>query len=203
MPVLRAVFDEIRDEPCKSWAQVVARNSQSEAAEVVRRQLETAGWLSVRPRRRLGVIPTTRLVLRDEALVGALAYRVTAALRRGIAGEPADERSRTLGLLGGPWRATDGGERERGFAPLPRAGQPYFSRHSTREGHARGDPQGSRGNRCAYRIHPVGTLSPLSAIRRAVRRIRARCRRDRGNSARSRSGRPRCRRARRPVRSVG
>ena len=35
-PVLRAVFDEIRDEPGKSWAQVVARNSQSEASEVVR-----------------------------------------------------------------------------------------------------------------------------------------------------------------------
>ena len=49
-PVLRAVFDEIRGEPGKGWAQVVARNSQSEAAEVVHRQLETAGWLSVRPR---------------------------------------------------------------------------------------------------------------------------------------------------------
>ena len=49
-PVLRAVFDEIGDEPGKSWAHVVARNSQSEAAEAVRRQLEAAGWLSVHRR---------------------------------------------------------------------------------------------------------------------------------------------------------
>jgi hypothetical protein len=99
-PVLRAVFDEIGDEPVKSWAQVVARNSQSEAAEVVRRHLETSGWLSVQPRRRLGVVPAARLELRDDELVSGLADRVAAALRRGIAGEPADERSLTLGLIG-------------------------------------------------------------------------------------------------------
>ena len=51
-------------------------------------------------RRRLGIIPTAGLVLHDEQLVGGLASRVAAALRRGIAGEPADERSLTLGLLG-------------------------------------------------------------------------------------------------------
>ena len=89
-PVLRAVFDEIHDEPGKSWAQVVARNSQSESSRIVRSQLETAGWLSVQPRRRLGVIPTARLVLHDEELASGLASRVAAALRRGIAGEPAD-----------------------------------------------------------------------------------------------------------------
>ena len=72
-PVLRAVFDEIGDEPGKGWAQVVARNSQSEAAEVVRRHLETSGWLSLQPRRRLGVVPAAGLVLRDDELVSGLA----------------------------------------------------------------------------------------------------------------------------------
>ena len=38
--------------------------------------------------------------LHDEELVSRLADRVTAALHRAIAGEPADERSLTLGLLG-------------------------------------------------------------------------------------------------------
>jgi hypothetical protein len=48
----------------------------------------------------LGIIPTTRLTLYDEDMVGLLADRVTEALRNAIDGLQADPRPLAVGLLG-------------------------------------------------------------------------------------------------------
>ena len=52
----------------------------------MRDQLKAAGWLRVQQRRMLGIIPTARLGLYDEEMVGGLADPVTEALCRAIDG---------------------------------------------------------------------------------------------------------------------
>jgi hypothetical protein len=98
-PVLRAVFDTISVHRPRTWAWLIAAN-QAHAPRLVRDQLKDLGWLCEQRCRTLGIIPTTRLGLYDEDLVGGLADRVANALRNAIAGRPADPRPLTLGLLG-------------------------------------------------------------------------------------------------------
>ena len=98
-PVLRAALDEVGANEHKDWTQAVAHD-QREVPAVVRSQLEAVGWLGVQRRRVLGIIPSTRLRLHDDDLVGGLADHVTAALRNAIAGRPADERPLAVGLIG-------------------------------------------------------------------------------------------------------
>ena len=98
-PVLRAVFDTIGVNAPKSWAWLIAANEEH-APPLVRDQLKGNGWLCAQRRRTLGIIPTGRLGLYDEDMVGGLADRVAQALRNAIAGRPADPRPLALGLLG-------------------------------------------------------------------------------------------------------
>lgn len=98
-PLLRAVLDGMGDNT-ESWAQVAARGSQRDAAELVRSQLEMEGWLWAQRRRMLGIIPSTRLRLRDDEPIGDLAGQVSGALRYAIDGRPADERLLAVGPLG-------------------------------------------------------------------------------------------------------
>ena len=95
-PVLCAAFDQIR---ATDWAKLILEN-QKKAPHVVRDQLQAAGWVQVQRHRRLGVIPTTRIVLYDEDMVSGLAHRVTEALRNAIDDRPADPRPLAVGLLG-------------------------------------------------------------------------------------------------------
>lgn len=95
-PVLAAAFDQIRG---SGWAQLIAEN-QSKAPHVVRDQLQATGWLHVQRRRVLGLIPTTRVALRDNDIVSGLAHQVTEALRNAIDGRPADPRPLAVGMLG-------------------------------------------------------------------------------------------------------
>jgi hypothetical protein len=99
-PLLRAALDDIGDDSQENWAQVVSRGSQRDAAERVRSQLEAEDRLWVQRRRRFGVIPHTRVRLRDGDSIGILAGKVSAALRDAIDGRPADERLLAVGLLG-------------------------------------------------------------------------------------------------------
>jgi hypothetical protein len=95
--LLRSMLGELTNR-ARSWAQLIMQG-QRETAEEVRRQLESDGWLQARPRRRLGVIPVSRLDLRDDDVVDALAGRVGSTLRLAIDGRPADERLLALALL--------------------------------------------------------------------------------------------------------
>src|SRR6185503_14262120 len=90
-PVLREVFDTIGVNGPKTWAWLIAAN-EDKASRLVRDQLEGHGWLCAHRRRRLGIIPTKCLAIYDEDMVGALATRVTQALRNAIADRPADPR---------------------------------------------------------------------------------------------------------------
>ena len=82
----------------RDWAQLIAHN-EHHARQVVRDQLEAAGWLRVQDRRMLGIIPTARLGLYDEDMVSGLADRVTETLRNAIDDRPADPRPLAVGLL--------------------------------------------------------------------------------------------------------
>src|SRR6478752_1572085 len=99
-PLLRAPLDDIGDDSPENWAQVVSRGSQRDAAERVQSQLEAEDWVRVQRRRMFGMIPRTRVRLRDSDSIGALAGHVSAALRDAIDGRPADERLLAVGLLG-------------------------------------------------------------------------------------------------------
>jgi Golgi phosphoprotein 3 (GPP34) len=96
-PVLRAVFERIVT-GVEDWEQLIVENTRG-ASNIVRDQLHASGWIWVKRRRILGVIPTTRLGLNDEDLVSCLADRVTEALRNAIVGLKADPRSLAVGML--------------------------------------------------------------------------------------------------------
>lgn len=99
-PVLSAAFDQIGATGRRDWAQLIALN-EKKAPQVVRDQLEATGWLRVRRRRMLAIIPTARVVgLYGEDMVRGLADQVTAALRTAILGQSAAPRLLALGLLG-------------------------------------------------------------------------------------------------------
>ena len=66
---------------------------------LVRDQIEADGWIQIKHSRMLGIIPTTSLRLYEEDLVGALADRVTDALRNAVGDRPADPRPLAVGLL--------------------------------------------------------------------------------------------------------
>lgn len=97
--VLRAVLNDVVVDEQRSWTRAVSRH-QRRIPGLVRSQLETSGWLSVRRHRALGIVPATRIRLHDDDLVGDLSDRVTAALRDAIAGRPADDRLVAVGLIG-------------------------------------------------------------------------------------------------------
>ncbi|MDT5184726.1 MAG: hypothetical protein QOJ20_4366 [Mycobacterium sp.] len=98
-PLLRAALDEVGATEQTTWPRAVAHD-QRKMPGLVRAQLEAGGWLSVRRRRILGIVPTTRVLLGSHDMVSALAGQVAAVLRDAIAGRPADERLFTVGLIG-------------------------------------------------------------------------------------------------------
>jgi Golgi phosphoprotein 3 (GPP34) len=98
-PLLREALDGIGDNKPKDWKHAVAQD-QRNVSGIVRSQLAAAGWLCVQPRRAFGIIPSTRIRLHDEDLVGCLADRVVTALRDAIAGRPTDKRPAAVGLIG-------------------------------------------------------------------------------------------------------
>ncbi|MDT5013995.1 MAG: hypothetical protein QOD39_155 [Mycobacterium sp.] len=99
-PVLRAALDDISAKSYEDWPRAVLDGSQHNAPELVRSQLERAGWLRMERRRVLGIFPATRLRLPNPDLVSVLADRTSTALRNAIGGRHADERSFAVGLLG-------------------------------------------------------------------------------------------------------
>lgn len=97
-PVLRAEFDRIG--VCgRDWSTSIAEDPR-QAIQVVRDQLQAAGWLHVRQLRRLGFIPTTRLQVYDGDMVDGLADRTTGALYDAVEGRQADPRMLAVGMLG-------------------------------------------------------------------------------------------------------
>lgn len=94
-PVLRAALVGATG---REWAQLISYRAHH-ARQVVRDQLEAAGWVRRQQRRMLGIIPTTRLGLYDEDMVSGLADCVTEALRNAIDGRPTDPRPLAVGLL--------------------------------------------------------------------------------------------------------
>ncbi|MCW2559037.1 MAG: hypothetical protein JWP55_3001 [Mycobacterium sp.] len=98
-PSLHAVLDDIDDNQPEDWMHAVARD-QRNIPDTVHFELEADGWLRAQRRRVLGIIPSARLRLHDEALVTSLSSRVVTALRNAIAGRPADERVLAVGLIG-------------------------------------------------------------------------------------------------------
>ena len=97
-PVLRAVFDEIGDEPGEERAQVVARTrNQKPPKSCAATSKRPGGCLCSRD---AGWVMFPPLVeLRDDAL-SAVWPTASPLLRRGVAGEPADERPLKIGLTG-------------------------------------------------------------------------------------------------------
>ena len=97
-PVLGAAFDQIGVTGQKDWAEF-DRRKRAGCPRVVRDQLNATGWLRGQHCRMLGIIPTARLGLYDEDMVGGLADQVTEALRTAIVGLPAVQRPLAVGLL--------------------------------------------------------------------------------------------------------
>ena len=79
-PVLAAVLDEIGQSRPRAWQHWVRRHSGAAKAAVAER-LTAGGWIELQPRRVLGVVPVTRVVLREPPVLGRLGDRVRAALR--------------------------------------------------------------------------------------------------------------------------
>lgn len=96
-PVLAAMIDELVRGKYSSWARAISPEPD-QTIRTVQYQLEADGWISVR--RTIPGITAPRVSLHDEALVEALAERVTHALHNAIAGLPADPRPLAVGLLG-------------------------------------------------------------------------------------------------------
>jgi hypothetical protein len=113
-PVLRAAFEWVVASKPKPWSRLIAVDPR-EACQVVRDQLEAAGWVTVQRRAVLGIIPA-RLRLYDDVMVGGLADRVSTALNNAIDGRPADPRPLAVGLLGAQAQLPTVFSREEGWA---------------------------------------------------------------------------------------
>ncbi|MEV4258970.1 GPP34 family phosphoprotein, partial [Spirillospora sp. NPDC049652] len=72
-----AQISATRPRPWPYWVRKDARRM----VRTVRDELESGGWIRVRPRRVLGVFPATAIELRDPRVLKALAGGVTSALR--------------------------------------------------------------------------------------------------------------------------
>jgi hypothetical protein len=94
-PVLHEALNEVTGQ---DWTRWIA-HGQHDARRIVAAQLEAAGWMGRRVRRRFGILPTPCLELYDDDVVSALAYSVTDALNNVIDDLPADPRPLALGLL--------------------------------------------------------------------------------------------------------
>jgi hypothetical protein len=82
----------------RPWTEVIT-NDGRRAREVVRDQLEAAGWIDGRERRTFGILPRARQVVYDVDMVGALAHRVRQALENILDDLPADPRLLAVGLI--------------------------------------------------------------------------------------------------------
>ncbi|HEY3262475.1 MAG TPA: GPP34 family phosphoprotein [Pseudonocardiaceae bacterium] len=81
-PALAAVLDEIGGSRPRSWQHWIRRHGGATRTAVAE-QLAAARWIERQPHKVLGVLPSTRIVLCDQAVVGRLGNRVRAALRAG------------------------------------------------------------------------------------------------------------------------
>lgn len=98
-PLLSEMLGTVDADQPQSWDTLIARH-QASAVKSVSDQLTGQGWLRIRHRRILGLIPHRQLWLDDEMVVNLLAERVRATLRNAIDGRWVDERLLAIGLLG-------------------------------------------------------------------------------------------------------
>jgi hypothetical protein len=79
-PVLQALLDEIAGSKPRTWQSWVDKR-QHATVGAVRRQLSDGGWVRLEPHRILGLIPTTKVTIRDPRVRKELLGRVSGALK--------------------------------------------------------------------------------------------------------------------------
>ncbi|MEV4278882.1 GOLPH3/VPS74 family protein [Actinoplanes xinjiangensis] len=100
-PVLSTLLDDIAGSRPRKWQSWVDRR-QHATVVAVRRQLADDGWVRLEPYRMLGIIPRTRVTLRDPRVRKELLGRVRSALKDPISRvEPADAALVTVVVAGG------------------------------------------------------------------------------------------------------
>jgi hypothetical protein len=97
-PVLAAVRSQVDGSRPRSWQHWVKTRERA-TARAVRDQLAADGWVRLEPRRLLGIVPTTRVMLRDAAARQQLAATVDDALRRTLPLSQVDPRDAALVAL--------------------------------------------------------------------------------------------------------
>jgi len=91
-PLLDALLARIAADEPRSWEAWVRRRTRPRTRVEVREQLATGGWITVEPRRFLGIFPTVKITVVDPGPVEQLRQRLVLALDGG----PVDERERAI-----------------------------------------------------------------------------------------------------------
>ena len=79
-PVLAAVLDDIAESKPRPWRHWIRRHGEATGAAVTE-QLAAGRWIEVQPHRLLGVLPSSKVTVRDPHVLAGLGDRVRAALR--------------------------------------------------------------------------------------------------------------------------
>ena len=89
-PVLDALLDEIAGSKPRKWQSWVDRKQRA-ARSAVRQQLGAGGWVRLEPYRILGLVPATKVTIRDPRVRKELLGRVSGALKKPLGRiDPAD-----------------------------------------------------------------------------------------------------------------
>ncbi|HVV14775.1 GOLPH3/VPS74 family protein [Amycolatopsis sp.] len=99
-PVLRAVFEEISQAPPRSWRRWVSRNERG-IVPAVRDQLAEARVIRTERVRVLGLLPHTRVTVRDTRAARQVAEQVGRAIRGGQSAERVEGPVAALAALAG------------------------------------------------------------------------------------------------------
>lgn len=132
-PLLAAVLHQIAESRRRSWQHWVGKRT-GPAVREVRAKLAADGWIRAEPGRVLGILPVTRVTVRDTRVLKRLVGTATTALRPGQTVARLDPRDAGLAALAAvvklrtvlpraEWRAARGRGEELGtvVAPVPRA----------------------------------------------------------------------------------
>ncbi|MFC4590411.1 GOLPH3/VPS74 family protein [Sphaerisporangium corydalis] len=132
-PLLDGVLQQIAHSRRRSWQHWVSKGSRA-TVRGVRERLESGGWIRVEHGRFLGVLPTTKVSVRDTRVVKGLVSTASTALRGGQPAARLDPRDAALAALAATvrlrtvrpraqWRAVRGRSDELSevVAPVPRA----------------------------------------------------------------------------------
>jgi hypothetical protein len=89
-PVLNALLEEIAGSKPHTWQSWIGHRQRA-AVRAVRQQLNDGGWVHLQPHKILGLLPTTKVTIRDPRVRDELLGRVNTALHNPIGSiDPSD-----------------------------------------------------------------------------------------------------------------